>query len=101
MPLLQVLMPRIISAHSLRLQAALPGAAVHEHCASPETVSLQRVKLLTLLVLKPSKHRTVKAALLVQIHVSVCIFDMLLQRLVCMFDILKTISGYIEPKLEV
>lgn len=40
-PLLQVLMPCVLSPHSLRLQAALPGAAVHEHRAASETGSVQ------------------------------------------------------------
>lgn len=43
-PLLQVLLPRVLPPHPLRLQAALPGAAVHEHHPPAEAVQVQWVR---------------------------------------------------------
>ena len=44
-PLLQVVLPRILPAHPVRLQAALPGTAVHEHHPQTETVQIQWVRM--------------------------------------------------------
>lgn len=41
--LLQVVLPRFLPAYPVRLQAAFPGAAVHEHHPPTQAVSLQRV----------------------------------------------------------
>jgi len=44
-PLLQVVLPRVLPAHPVCLQAALPGTAVHEHHPQTETVQVQRVRM--------------------------------------------------------
>lgn len=42
--LLQVVLPCFLPEDPVRLQAAVPGAAVHEHHPSAQTVALQRVR---------------------------------------------------------
>lgn len=43
-PLLQVVVSRVFPPHPVRLQAALPGTAVHEHHPQVEAVQVQRVR---------------------------------------------------------
>lgn len=73
----------IASPHATYHLCAFPTpASCSSRSCSPWTLCLawnclaitSEASSLTLLILKPSKHWTVKAALLVQIHVSVCIF---------------------------
>lgn len=42
--LLQVFLPGFLPEDPVRLQAAVPGAAVHEHHPAAQTVALQRVR---------------------------------------------------------